>query len=110
MIHAILFSTDNQYENADERIELQDFTSQEEFINAKRFYSYYDNGASHHLLRIDEDLSNKFLALDWDSKRIELFHSIDWKNYRPQETCKCETGYAVTEHSPNCKYMKNLHG
>ena len=74
MIHAILFSTDNQYENADEQIELQDFTNYEEFIKAKSFYSYYDNGASHYLFRISKDLSNKFLELDYDNERLELFH------------------------------------
>jgi len=74
MIHAILFSTDNQYENADERVELQDFTNYEEYLKSRKFYDYYDNGASHYLFRISNDLSNKFLELDSDNKRLKLFH------------------------------------
>lgn len=80
MIHSVLFSTDHQSPPL-EMVQLGGYKNLEDFHKAKEYYSYYDNGASHYLIKIDVLLYRKLSSMS-ESEQIEHINSIDWNHYR----------------------------
>ena len=76
MIHSVLFSTDHQSPPL-EMVRLGGYKNLEDFNHAKVYYSNYDNGASHYLIKIDVLLYRKLSGMS-ESEQIEHINSIDW--------------------------------
>lgn len=83
MIHSVLISTDHQ-SPALEMIKLQGYKNLEDFSHAKQYYSNYDNGASHYLIKIDVLLYKKLSGMT-ESKQLEHMNSIDWNKSNKTE-------------------------
>tara|TARA_R110001592_G_scaffold283022_1_gene550903 strand:- start:243 stop:512 length:270 start_codon:yes stop_codon:yes gene_type:complete len=79
MIHSVLISTDNQFPPL-EMVELGGFKNLEDFHKARAFYDVYDNGASHHLFKIDVLLYRKLSAMSKD-EQLKHINFIDWTDY-----------------------------
>jgi len=79
MIHSVLISTDHQSPPL-EMVQLGGYKNLEDFHKAKEYYSYYDNGASHYLIKIDVLLYRKLSGMT-ESKQIEHINSINWVDY-----------------------------
>jgi hypothetical protein len=85
MIDAVLFSTDNQFPDPDERVAMRTFKNEEEFLKEKEYCYYFDDGASHSLIKLDKETAEKFKSIErrfqflMEKEQLKLFNSIDFK-------------------------------